>query len=208
MNPTSFRYQSAKINKSKEERDDMKRNKLLLMNEKRQRDCRLHKQVALRNNPFLEALEAKRNQEAEKNLIEKEVENFSVDDGIQLERQIKIDLDLMDVDMTADDLGAVADEVNSANAVFNACPCCYHTSLELNDGAILCTHCPLKVFSNAFTPDGEKSNQNLSLFTSSLLIYIKEHEQNGCNGQISYSFQDGIGLFSNCSDCEDIVFIA
>lgn len=208
MNPNSFRF--IKQAKSHEEKNEVKRIKLLAVSGEKQRGYRLHKQLVLRNNPYLEALEAKQQKEAEKKEIEREIEIFSVDDAINLERQIKQEANgaCMDVDdMAVDELQTVANDDNCCSVKENGvptstvCPCCYRNSLELKDRVIFCTSCPLKVISNII------KNRSLASFTCSLLMYIKGHEQNGCHGQVSYSFQEEIGLFSNCSDCDDIVFI-
>ena len=209
MNPNSFRF--IKQAKSQEEKNEIKRNKLLAVSGEKQRGYRLHKQLFLRNNPYLEALEAKQQIEAEKKEIEREIETFSVDDAIKLERQIKQEArgSCMDVDdMAVDEHETVANDDSCCSVKENGvppsavCPCCYRNSLELKDRVIFCTSCPLKVIISNII-----KNWSLASFTSSLLMYIKEHEQYGCHGQVSYSFQEEIGLFSNCSDCDDIVFI-
>lgn len=162
----------------------------------RQKQNRMNMQLAMRNNPFLEAIEAKKRFAAEQRSAEIDLLPISVDDAINLEQQLQNDPEI-DIEFEESENSLLNDL-----ETFAVCPCCFKPTLSLMEfsfSAFYCSFCFLKVASKG---------ASLKEFADYLVNHISRHEMLGCSGTVMFTFQNDLGLFSNCSRCDEIAFIA
>lgn len=136
-------------------------------------------------NPFLEALEAKKAFKRDTEMAETGFLHLSVDEALALERQYSLEL---------------AFGNKKFEEELETCPICFQLSLCLNgNNEIACSNCALKVPAPA--------GKGFKEFVPFLVSHLDEHA-NHCSGTISFSFQEDMGLFTTCTACDSISFIA